>query len=110
MYQSPNMLFTEKDFDKFRNFQKRAEREFGENAYVGTDNVCVVVEYSPELKAMLRPVPSAKHYEFSLDILSCRDCKTKRVFLCLPEQIEYLCENCLGKRKKTEKPPEVKKE
>lgn len=32
------MLFTEKEFATFRNFQNRLAKEFGETAYVGADN------------------------------------------------------------------------
>ena len=105
------MVFTEKDFDKLRNFQKRMEQEFGESAYVGTDHATVVVEYSPELKAMIRPLPPEKHFAFELKVLGCRDCKvSKQAFLCLPDQVSYVCDKCLTKRKKPEKLPEVKPE
>jgi hypothetical protein len=95
------MTFTEKDFEKLRNFQKRVNREFGENAYVGADSATIVVNYSAELKAMLRPFPLQKHFEFYLRILDCRDCKKTEVFLCLDEQDAYVCDDCLVKRKKS---------
>ena len=106
------MLFTEKDFAVLRNFQKRVEKELGESTYVGTDNAVVVVNYSAELKAMIRPVPPQKHFEFALKILACRDCKKKEVFLCLQEQDDFVCFTCLDKRKKSgeQKKPEVKPE
>ena len=95
------MVFTAKDFDKLRSFQKRMEREFGENAYVGTDNAVVVVNYSAELKAMIQPLAEQQHFEFALKVLACRDCKKREVFLCLPEQDDYVCDDCLTKRKKS---------
>jgi len=93
------MLFTAKDFDTFRNFSKRLEKEYGANTYVGTDTATLFVEYSPELKAMLRPQPPAQHLEFDLKLLSCLDCKKNQLFLCLPAQESYLCDECSSKRK-----------
>jgi len=106
------MVFTQKDFDKLRNFQKRIEQELGENTYAGTDNAVVVVNYTAELKSMMRPLAEQRHFEFALKILRCRDCKKNEVFLCLPEQDDYLCDGCLGKRKKSgeQKKSEVKPE
>jgi hypothetical protein len=93
------MVFTKKDFDALRNFQKRMEKEFGSTAYVGTDYATVLVEYSAELKAMIRPMPSVQHLNFVLKFLTCRNCKTARqAFLCLEEQDDYLCDMCLGKK------------
>lgn len=93
------MTFTEKDFATFRNFQNRLAKQFGEHACVGTDNVNVLVEYSPELKAMIRPLPPTTHFEFALKHLFCKDCKNGQVFLCLPDQEEYVCDVCSARRK-----------
>ena len=101
------LTFTEKEFDVLRNFQNRLTKEFGVNTYVGTDNVNLFVEYSPELKAMIRPLPGEKHFEFEIKHLSCRDCKKKALLLCLPSQEDFVCVECLVKRKKVK---EVKAE
>lgn len=101
------LTFTEKEFDVLRKFQDRLAREFGSTTYVGTDNACVLVEYSPELKTMIRPLPGDKHYEFELKQLSCRDCKKKALLLCLLTQEDFVCDDCLSKRKKVK---EVKAE
>ena len=93
------MLFTERDFSTFRNFQNRLAKQFGESVYVGTDYANVLVEYSPELKAMIRPLPPATHFEFALKHLFCKDCKNGQMLLCLPTQEDYVCDACALKRK-----------
>jgi hypothetical protein len=95
-----NVVFTEKEFDVLRKFQNKMNAVFGESAYVGADNAVVLLEYSPTLKAMLRPFPSDERYDFQVKILSCKDCKKTALFLCLPEEETYVCNDCLGRRKK----------
>jgi hypothetical protein len=94
------MLFTEKEFATFRNFQNRLAKEFGETAYVGADNAIVLIDFSPELKAMLRPQPSNVRFDFSLKQLFCRDCKKGQLYLCLPTQEDCVCDDCFEKRRK----------
>jgi hypothetical protein len=43
------VTFTQKEFDKLRTFQDRMAKEFGDTAYVGTNNAVVLVEYSPTI-------------------------------------------------------------
>ena len=93
------LTFTEKEFDKLRSFQDRMAKEFGETAYVGTNHATVLVEYSTELAAMLRPHVENKKYEYELSQLSCKDCKRKQMYLCLPGETEFLCSDCAYKRK-----------
>jgi hypothetical protein len=95
------LRFTEKEFSALRNFQRRMEREFGENSYVGTDYANVLLEYSPELKAMLRPLPPEQHFEFAIKHLHCK-CGKGQMFLCLPEQEMFACDECFSKRKKVD--------
>lgn len=83
-----------------RKFQNAMAKEFGDNAYVGTGHATVVLEYSPELLAMLRPFPSMENLEFVVRQLACSDCKTKQMFICLESQTEFLCGDCGVKRKK----------
>lgn len=104
------MKFSEKDFETLRNFCKRVEKEFGVNTYVGTDNATLFVEFSPELKAMIRPLPPAQNFDFELKLLSCLDCKKNQLFLCLPAQESFLCDDCATKRKQKGVPKEVKAE
>jgi len=95
------MTFTQKDFASLRNFQKRMEQEFGTTAYTGTDYATILVDYSTELKDMIRPMSGVQHLNFVLKVLGCRSCKTtKQAFLCLEEQDDFLCDTCLGKKKK----------
>ena len=49
------VTFTENDFKNLRKFQNAFNKNLGETAYVGTDYATLLVEYSPELKLMLRP-------------------------------------------------------
>lgn len=99
------MTFTQKDFDEWKRFSRRMEQEFGSNTYTGTDHAVMVVNYSPEFKAMVRPYPQDKHYEFDLKLLSCRNCKKKSLWLCLPDQLDCCCDDC---KQKERKPKEVK--
>ena len=92
------VTFTQRDFEKLRSFQHRMEKEFGETAYVGTDYAMVLVEYSPQLKRMLRPFVEVQQFEYELSQLSCKDCKTNRMFLCIPGETKFLCEDCAHKR------------
>lgn len=95
------MTFTEKDFAAWKNFPRRMEREFGETTYTGTDNATMLVNYSPELKSMLRPYPPAQHFEFDLKLLSCKGCKKKALWLCLPAQLDYQCDDCSKEKNKS---------
>ena len=104
------MTFNERDFSTLRKFQDRMAKEFGETAYVGTNSATVLVEYSPELKAMIRPLPPDQHFEFALKLLSCLDCKKKQLFLCLTTQESYLCDECSYKRKLKGVPKKVNAE
>ena len=94
------VTFTEKDFSELRKFQNAFNKKLGETAYVGTDYATLVVEYSSELKAMLRPFPSSQHFEFEVRCLTCVDCKNNQPFLCAVEETTYLCSDCVGKRQK----------
>lgn len=104
------IVFTDKEFDIFRKFQDRLTKEFGETVYVGTDSATVLLNYSPEFKAMIRPCPTTKHYEFVVRQLACSGCKKKEMFICLESQTEYLCDDCVVKRKMKGVQKEVKAE
>lgn len=107
------LTFTQKEFDKLRTFQERMAKEFGDTAYVGADYATVLVEYSPRLKKELRPLPALTDYghnnvvvdenykpqfEYELLQLTCEDCKKFRMYLSLPGETKYLCEDCAYKR------------
>jgi hypothetical protein len=95
------MTFSEKELDDWKQFVRKMEREFGEHTHTGTDNATILVNYSPELRVMLRPSPPSKHYEFDLKLLSCKGCKKKALWLCLPAQLDYQCDDCQRKEKKS---------
>lgn len=90
----------EKDFQKIRNFQDTFNKQLGDRAYVGTDYATLFVEYSPQLKAMLRPSPTTLNYEFELLCLTCEKCKKNQPFLALLGESTFLCDDCLAKPKK----------
>lgn len=92
------VTFTDKDWDKLRNFQNTVNQKMGLQSYVGADYVCMMVEYSPELKAMLRPFPQEKHYTFELRALKCEDCPQEQPFLCAKDETTFLCSECYNKR------------
>ena len=94
------LTFTQKEFDKLRSFQDRLAKEFGDTVYVGTNNTTILVEYSPQLTEMLRPLSTLKQYDYELLQLSCQDCHKKRVYLSVPGETDFVCEDCLVKRKK----------
>jgi hypothetical protein len=93
------LTFTQKEFDKLRNFQNRMAKEFGDTAYVGPDYATVLVEYSPQLKGMLRPMPKLFQDEYELLQLTCEGCKTKRLFLSVSGETDFVCDDCVGKMK-----------
>jgi hypothetical protein len=92
------VVFTQKEFDKLRAFQDRMAKEFGNTVYVGTNNATVLVEYSPQLVEMLRPFAKVNQFEYELSQLSCEDCKTNQMFLCVPGETKFLCDDCMHKR------------
>ena len=95
------ITFTQPEFDVLRKFQNRMNKEFGDTAYVGTNNATVLVEYSPQLVEMLRPLAKENQFEYELNQLVCKDCKTKRMFLTVPGETSFVCEECTVKRKKS---------
>ncbi len=96
--------FTPKEFDKFRSFQDRMAKEFGDTVYAGTNYAMALIEYSPQLTAMLRPMPPETHFEYELAQLSCKDCKKNRMYLALPGESTFVCEDCATKRSKSGAP------
>ena len=92
------VTFTESEFKDLRKFQNAFNKKLGSESYVGTDHACMVVEYSPELKAMLRPYPQSFTYEFDLRALSCEDCKKGQPFLCAKDETTFVCGDCQQKR------------
>lgn len=95
------VVFTEAEFKDLRKFQNAFNKKLGSESYVGTDHACVLVEYSPELKAMLRPFPPAQHFEYDLRVLTCEDCKKGQPFLCAKNETTFVCNDCLSKRAKS---------
>ena len=93
------ITFTQKEFDKFRAFQDRMAKEFGDTVYVGTNYATVVLEYSPQLVEMLRPFAKVNQFEYEVSQLSCEGCKESRMFMCVPGETKFLCEGCAYKRK-----------
>jgi hypothetical protein len=61
-----HLAFKESDFSNLRSFEKAIQKQLGTNVYVGTDSLCVFVEYPKELKDMLRPYPQKVQLEFDL--------------------------------------------
>ena len=91
------ITFTEKEFDVLRKFQNKINAIFGESAYVGTDYAIVMMDYSPKLKAMIRPLPQEKIYDFEVKMLSCENCKAMCLFLAAEDENTYRCSDCLNK-------------
>ena len=94
------VTFTEKEFDQLRKFQNKMNAVFGEQAYVGTDYATVLLEYSPFLKAMIRPLVQNPQFKFEVKLLACKVCKRTALFLATPEENEYVCNDCVGKSRK----------
>jgi len=95
------LTFTQAEFDKLRKFQDRMAKEFGDTAYVGSDHAIVLVEFSPRLKKMLRPMPETLQFDYELAQLSCEDCGLKAMYLIEPGETQFLCDKCMVKRKKS---------
>lgn len=94
------LTFTQKEFDKFRSFQDRLAKEFGDTVYVGTNNAVILVEYSPQLTEMLRPMAKVNQLTYELLQLSCQDCNKKRMYFSVPGETSFVCEDCVTRRKK----------
>jgi len=94
------VTFTENEFKDLRKFQNAFNKKLGSDAYVGTDHACLLVDYSIELKAMLRPFPPAQYFEFEVRCLVCEGCKKNQPFLCAKNETTFVCSDCVGKRKK----------
>lgn len=95
------LTFTQAEFDKLRKFQDRLAKEFGDTAYVGTNSATVLVEYSPQLVEMLRPLAKVNQFDYELAQLSCKDCHKNAMYLALPGETTFVCEACGTKRKKS---------
>lgn len=95
-----DVVFIEKEFEVLRKFQNKMNVVFGESAYVGSDYATVVLEYSPHLKSMLRPLAPDKKHEYQVKLLPCKDCKKTALYLCLPDEESYVCDTCISRRKK----------
>jgi hypothetical protein len=93
-----NVNFTEKDFSQLRKFQNKMNVVFGESAYVGTDYSTVLLEYSPALKLMVRPQVQNPQYNFEVKFLYCDGCKKSALYLALPEENNYLCDECVSRK------------
>lgn len=65
------VTFKPEDFKTMRTFESAVRRQLGKNVYVGTDSMCIYLDYPKELKAMLRPFPPAQQLEFTLDSTDC---------------------------------------
>lgn len=92
------VVFTQKEFDKLRAFQDRMAKEFGDTVYVGTNYATVVLEYSSQLVEMLRPYAKVNQFEYEVSQLSCEGCKKNRMFMCVPGETKFLCEDCISKK------------
>lgn len=93
------MTFTQKEFDDWKTFVRRMEREFGEQTYTQPSSAVMLVHFSSELCENIRPYPKQVHYEYDLKLLSCSGCKKKALYLCLPVQLNYCCDDCAKKTK-----------
>jgi hypothetical protein len=87
-----NIQFQPKDFKTFRSFQEAMAKVFGDTAYIGTNHAVVVVEYSKELAAMLRPFPPSEEYEFVINQVKC-GCGL-RLELLKPGTVNTHCRAC----------------
>ena len=92
------VTFTESEFKDLRKFQNAFNKKLGSEAYVGTDYACLLVEYSPELKAMLRPYPPGQNFDYELRCLVCEDCKKSQPYLCAKDETTFVCDDCKTKR------------
>jgi hypothetical protein len=95
------VTFSQKDWDKLRTFQNTFNQKLGLQSYVGTDYATVLVEYSPALKSMLRPLSVGQelHFTFEFRSLKCEDCLQEQPFLCAENEVAgYLCNSCYVKR------------
>jgi len=94
------VTFKPKDFKTFRGVEDVLKGRFGDTTYVGTNSMCVFIEYSPKLAAMIRPYPPQETLEYEVKMLKCEDCPLERPFVAAKDENTFLCDSCLTKRKK----------
>jgi hypothetical protein len=87
------LSFQPKDFKDMRSFEAAVKRQLGPNTYVGTDSMTVFVEFSPELKVMLRPFPAKEQFEFEFTTCVCK-CGKPLGYQLAP------CSECISKEMK----------
>lgn len=97
------VTFKPKSFNNFRGVEDVLKGRFGDTAYVGTNNMVVLVEYSPKLVAMLRPFPPQETYEYDVRMLKCEDCSLERPFVAAKDEFTFVCDKCLTARSKKKK-------
>jgi len=97
------VTFKPNSFDRFRGVEDVLKGVFGQHTYVGTNSMCVHVEYSPKLVAMIRPFPPQQVFNFELKILKCEDCMAQLPFLAAEDENSFVCEPCVRKRDEKKK-------
>jgi hypothetical protein len=50
---------------------------------------------------MLRPLSKGNQFDYELLQLSCQDCGKRQLFLSLPGETSFVCDDCVGRRKKS---------
>jgi hypothetical protein len=88
------VTFKPKSFDRFRGVEDVLKGRFGDTTYVGTNNMTVLVEYSPKLVSMLRPFPPEQVFDYELKMLTCKDCSVERPFVASKDETSFVCDLC----------------
>lgn len=70
----------------------------GNQSHAETTYATMVVEYSDEFKAMLRPYPPQENYEFEFKAFICKSCKKPIWVIAAPTTVYEKCDECRAKQ------------
>ncbi len=92
--------FSKKSFAKMANLSDEMKKLLGDNCHAETTYATVVIDYSPEFAAMLRPYPPAEVYDFSLKQFRCKTCNKPMLVIAAATTEVGSCAACVEKKKK----------
>ena len=90
--------FTPKSFAKMANLTEEVRKLLGQNSHAETTYASVVIEYSPEFQAMLRPFPPQEVYDFELKQFRCSACNKPVLVIAAATTVYDKCDECRAKQ------------
>jgi hypothetical protein len=90
--------FTKKSFEKMQKLSEDIKNILGHRSYAETTYASMVVEYSTEFQAMLRPYPPQEIYEFEMKAFQCKTCKKPIWVIAASTTVYEMCDECRTKQ------------